>query len=60
MSILTDEQIDQLLGEAEARLRQKASQISTVLTADEISLETGEVKTKSRKPYAPETLTAIF
>ncbi|EHY57471.1 dTDP-fucopyranose mutase [Exophiala dermatitidis] len=48
--ILTDEQIDQLLVEAEARLREKAGLSSTSAGADEISLNTTGVKTKQRKP----------
>ncbi|EXJ80286.1 hypothetical protein A1O1_08428 [Capronia coronata CBS 617.96] len=48
--ILTDEQIDQLLVEAEARLREKAGLSLTASGADEISLVTAEVKAKQRKP----------
>ncbi|EXJ86499.1 hypothetical protein A1O3_03450 [Capronia epimyces CBS 606.96] len=48
--ILTDEQIDQLLAEAEARLREQAVLLSTPSGADEISLDTTEAKAKERKP----------
>lgn len=46
--ILTDEQIDELLNQAEARLRAKAEGTNS----DEILLETAESAPKSRKPYA--------
>ncbi|KIX10377.1 uncharacterized protein Z518_01459 [Rhinocladiella mackenziei CBS 650.93] len=48
--ILTDEQIDQLLDEAEARLREKASLAPTDAIIDEISLRTGETKTRQPLP----------
>lgn len=52
--VLTDDQIDQLLVEAEARLREKASQISKTANQDEIGLDTAEGEaraTRARKPY---------
>lgn len=51
-AILTDEQIDQLLLDAESRLREKAVQVSPSNDEDEVSIETGHVRTKPRNPYA--------
>lgn len=51
--ILSDEAIDQLLIEAEVRLREKASnQLSTTAQEDEIHFESDAVKFAPRKPYA--------
>ncbi|RVX69526.1 hypothetical protein B0A52_06590 [Exophiala mesophila] len=49
--VLTDVEIDQLLSQAESRLREKAGQLSTVTTEDEISLESNVAKSKARKPF---------
>lgn len=57
---LTDEQIDRLLVEAEARLRERSSQVLTSAVTAEISLETGEVKGKSRKPYVSRVSDALL
>ncbi len=46
-AILTDEQIDDLLTQAEARLRAKAEGMNE----DEILLEQTATTSKSRKPY---------
>lgn len=52
--VLTDAEIDQLLSQAESRLREKAGQLSTVVTEDEISLEPNVATSKTRKPYVPQ------
>jgi len=54
--ILTDEQIDQLLAEAEARLREKSGLLSKASSADKISLDVTEVKAKQRKTYASQVV----
>lgn len=48
--ILSDEQIDQLLLDAEARLRAKVAQVSPVGNQNEVSLGIGEAKARPRKP----------
>lgn len=48
--ILSNEQIDQLLLDAEVRLRAKAAQVSPASNQDEVSLETGEAKAKKPRP----------
>ena len=50
--LLSDEQIDQLLVDAEARLRGKAAQVSSRIKADDLSLETTEPKKKTKITYA--------
>lgn len=53
---MTDEQIDQLLVEAEARLREKAALLSTPARANEIRLDNTEAKARQRKPYVDQIL----
>jgi hypothetical protein len=48
--ILNDEQIDQLLRDAESRLRAKAAQVSALTNKNEVNLEAGEAKARLRKP----------
>ena len=50
-AILTDEQIDELLSQAEARLRAKAKGTNE----DEILLESTDTTSKSRKPCVSST-----
>ncbi|KEF61748.1 uncharacterized protein A1O9_03318 [Exophiala aquamarina CBS 119918] len=48
--ILSDAQIDQLLLDAEARLRARVAQLAPAGIQNEVSLETGEPRAKHRKP----------